>query len=114
MADRYIIDSNVVLQYPEVLAMAAGKKLVIPQAVLEELQHVRLRGVQRGVQDVIAEAIEKGAHVASVPASVKQEPIASDGAAQRLSGADIAIARIAIDYAERMGPKSVCVVVGAD
>jgi hypothetical protein len=110
MADRYIIDTNVVLQYPEVLAMAAGKKLVIPQAVLEELQHARLRGVQRGVQDVISEAIEKGAHVAPAPASIKQEPIASDRAAQRLSGADIAIARIAIDYAERTRPKSVCVV----
>ncbi|MCF5894037.1 PIN domain-containing protein [Aeromonas veronii] len=110
MADRYIIDTNVVLQYPEVLAMAAGKKIVIPQAVLEELQHARLRGVQRGVQDVIAEAIGKGAHVAPTPASIKQEPIASDRAAQRLSGADIAIARIAIDYAERMGTKTVCVV----
>jgi hypothetical protein len=28
MADHYIIDTNVVLQYPEVLAMAAGEKLV--------------------------------------------------------------------------------------
>lgn len=110
MADRYIIDTNVVLQYPEVLAMAAGKKIVIPQAVLEELQHARLRGVQRGVQDVIAEAIGKGAHVAPTPASIKQEPIASDRAAQRLNGADIAIARIAIDYADRMGTKAVCVV----
>jgi rRNA maturation endonuclease Nob1 len=110
MADRYIIDTNVILQHPEVLARTGGTKLVIPQAVLEELQHARVRGVRGGVRDVLAEAIGKGVHVASPPATLKQEWLVSDRNAQRLSGADIAIAQLAVDYAERMGPQAVSVV----
>jgi rRNA maturation endonuclease Nob1 len=113
MADRYIFDSNVILQYPEVLARIEGKKVVLPQSVLDELHVAKVRGVQGRIQQLVADAIAKGIHVARTPESSVLEMIASDRNALRLNGADISIAALAIEYAAKMG-KAAVVVVTAD
>jgi rRNA maturation endonuclease Nob1 len=108
MADRYIIDTNVILQHPEVLSRTAGKKLVIPAITLKELRSALLHGVRGGVQEVISDAIAKGVHVAQSPPI--RDIFAADQATQRISFADIAVAQLALDYAERMGKSAVAVV----
>lgn len=112
MTDRYVIDTNVLVQHPEVLAMAAGNKLVIPQAVIEELNKRRMRGVRGGVYDVITQAVAKGALIATSPNQLREEPIAPERDIHRLDGADMEIARTAKFYAESFGKTSVCVVTG--
>lgn len=110
MIKNFIIDTNVLVQYPEVLAMAAGNNLVIPMVVLEQFQQRRLRGVNGGVQEIIDEAIKKGVHVAESPPHLIEEPVASGKDAQRLDHVDLEIARVVKYYAERDGKTSVCLV----
>lgn len=110
MIDHYIIDTNVLVQYPEVLAMAAGKKMVIPQAVIEELNNRRSRGVRGDVYDVVAQAVNKGLLISTSPNKLKEEPAAPEIGRYRLDGADLELARTAKYYAETFGENSVCVV----
>ncbi|WP_236192616.1 PIN domain-containing protein [Pseudomonas glycinae] len=110
MTDHYVIDTNVLIQHPEVLALAAENKLVIPQVVIEELNKRRMRGVPGGVYDVVAQAVSKGALISTSPYQLQEEPIAPERDTYHLDGADIEVARTAKYYAERFGENSVCVV----
>ena len=110
MTDRYIIDTNVLLQYPEVLASARGKRLLIPQAVLKELQSARVLAGRSELQGTVAEALRQGVHIAALPGATEIERIASDATAQGLGGADIDIAVLAIEYVKKMGSNKVCVI----
>ncbi|MBV7549867.1 hypothetical protein KW849_26645 [Pseudomonas sp. PDM26] len=110
MTDHYIIDTNVLVQYPEVLAMAAGKKMVIPQAVIEELNSRRVRGVRGDVYDVVAQAVKKGVLISTSPSKLKEELVAPERGRYYLDGTDLELARTAKYYAESFGGNSVCVV----
>ncbi|MCK4505018.1 MAG: twitching motility protein PilT [Candidatus Aegiribacteria sp.] len=112
MAKRYIIDTNVLIQYPHILARAGSKKIVIPRAVLDELS-TRGRGKRtNGITDLIGGAVSAGVRIVNSPQDIKGEMLPSDRNAQRLTGADFDIARIAIKYAEERGQDVPCVVTG--
>lgn len=110
MIKHFILDTNVLVQHPEVLAMAAGNNLIIPQVVLDQFKQRRSRGVHGDVQEVIDEAIKKGVRIAQAPSQLVKEPVASARDAQKLDHADMEIARIAQYYAELDGKNSVCLV----
>lgn len=107
---RYILDTSALLQHPEILSRAGSRKLVIPEAVLHELSFRGREGARSGIASLIAQASERGAKIVPSPSTLKNDLLASDRNAQRLNGADIDIARIAIDYAEKLLPSAVCVV----
>lgn len=104
----YIIDSSAIIQSPEVLATARRLKLLIPKAVLSELTGRGREHVRGVIGSLINDALKAGAQIVDAPAKLREEPIASDRNAQRLSSVDMDIARIAVDRAERGMP--VCVV----
>jgi predicted nucleic acid-binding protein len=109
MPERYILDTNVIIQNPEVLAVSGSKRVVIPKAVVAELGRAKIRGAKEGLRDSLATAISRGAHVAEPKAS-EVERIASDPEARGLGGADLSIAALALDYAARMGKSAVVVI----
>lgn len=110
MPSRYIIDTSVLFQHPQILARAGNRKIIIPQAVMEELSH-RGRGSKwADVAELVASSIPAGVKIALAPEKLKNDLIQSDRNAQRLSGADFDIARIAIAYAEQQGSEAPCVV----
>jgi rRNA-processing protein FCF1 len=106
--DRYIIDTNVLLQYPEVLATASSHKLVIPRAVLGELQGAPAMSGHSELNDAISKALRQGVHIAQKVAI--PEGLGAEFAVKGLHGADVQIAALAIDYANKMGPAKICVV----
>ena len=110
MIKHFILDTNVLVQHPDILAMAAGKKLVIPQVVLDQFKQRRSRGVNGGVQEVIDEAIKKGVRIAQAPSQMVTEPVVSPKDAHRLDYTDLEIARVVQYYAELDGKASVCLV----
>lgn len=111
MTHRYILDTNVLIQYPEVFAKVGEQiKLVLPEAVLAEISHAPSTGRWEGLQTLVEEAISRGVEVMQSPHEVKLNIQSMDRAAQRLSGADIDIARIAIDLTNRFGKTAVSVV----
>lgn len=107
---RYILDTSALLQHPEILSRAGSRKLVIPEAVMHEMSVRGRDGARSGIASLINQASSRGAMIARSPSTIKNELLASDRNAQRLSDADIDIARIAIDYSERLTPSAVCVV----
>ncbi|WP_082421461.1 PIN domain-containing protein [Pseudomonas sp. NBRC 111140] len=111
MTDHYIIDTNVLVQHPEVLAMAAADSIIIPQVVIEELSKRRMRGVPGGVFELVSQAVRKGALISPL-GKPQEEPIAPERGTYRLDSADIEIARTAKYYAELLGEDAVCVVTG--
>jgi len=110
MPSRYIIDTSVLLQHPQILSRAGNRKLVIPRAVLEELSHRGKGNKWSDIADLVASSIPAGVNIVEAPEKVKNDVIQSDRDAQRLSGADFDIARIAIAYAEQQGVGAPCVV----
>lgn len=107
---RYILDMSALLQHPEILSKAGSRKLVIPEAVLHEMSFRGREGARSGIANLINQASTRGAMIVRTPSKIKNELLESDRNAQRLNGADIDIARIAIDYSERSTPSAVCVV----
>lgn len=107
---HYVLDSSALLHHPEILARAPTKNLVIPEAVRFELSQ-RGRGTARdGILKLIGQAIARGARIAPSPDKLKEDLLAPDRNAQRLSGTDFDIARVAIDLAERFGASTVALV----
>ncbi|MEN0037955.1 MAG: PIN domain-containing protein [Cellvibrio sp.] len=110
MTSRYIIDTSVLLQHPQILSRAGNRKLVIPRAVLEELS-LRGRGSKwSDIADLVVSSIPAGVDIVEAPGKLKNDLVQSDRNVQRLSGADFDIARIAIAYVEQQGVGATCVV----
>jgi rRNA maturation endonuclease Nob1 len=107
---RFILDSNVLLQHPEILATVGHRRLVIPEAVLKELSSRGREQSRSAFADLVRQASNRGVHIVPSPARLKEELLASDRNVQRLSGADVDIARIAIDYADQSNTTGVVVV----
>ncbi|MFJ5448983.1 PIN domain-containing protein [Pectobacterium carotovorum] len=110
MPSRYIIDTNVLLQHPQILSRAGNRKLVIPRAVMNELSYRGKSNKWSDIADLVASSIPAGVHIVEAPEKLKNDLFQSDRNAQRLTGADFDIARIAISYAERQGEEVPCVV----
>ncbi|EQA5827627.1 TPA: PIN domain-containing protein [Escherichia coli] len=110
MPSRYIIDTNVLLQHPEILSRAGNRKLVIPRAVMHELSYRGKSNKWSDITDLVASSIPAGVLIVEAPEKIKNDLFQSDRNAQRLTGADFDIARIAISYAERQGEEVPCVV----
>ncbi len=62
------------------------------------------------ITDLVASSIPAGVLIVEAPEKIKNDIFQSDRNAQRLTGADFDIARIAISYAERQGEEVPCVV----
>ena len=110
MPNRYIIDTNVLIQYPQILSRAGNRKILIPASVIEELS---LRGPNnrtKGLSNLIGSAISAGVKIVQAPTSSDYTIFQTDKNAQRLSGVDIDIALIAITYAKERGVDTPCVV----
>lgn len=107
---RYILDTSAILQSPEILARATTHKLLIPKVVFEELLARGREQLRSLLGSLINQALEAGAEITESPSKLREELLASDRNAQRLSGADIDIARTAIGIVEQSGPSSVSVV----
>lgn len=99
-AYHYILDSNAILESPGILAKKFSGKLIIPDAVMKELDRGSSNRWTLRIATLIKSAPE---HLAIVPApaAVQNELNSSDEFVERLSGADVDIVRIAIDYAEQ-------------
>lgn len=110
MPSRYIIDTSVLFQHPQILSRAGNRKLVIPRAVMEELSHRGKGSKWADIAELVASSIPTGVKIADAPEKLENDLIQSDRNAQRLSGADFDIARIAIAYAEEQGIDTPCVV----
>lgn len=110
MPRRYIIDTSVLLQHPQILSRAGSRKIVIPEAVMEELSHRGQGSKWAGVADLVKSSMHAGVKIVRAPQKLEHDLIQSDRNAQRLSGADFEIARIAIGYAEQRGSDVPCVV----
>ena len=110
MPSRYIIDTNVLLQHPEILSRAGNRKLVIPRAVMHELSYRGKSNKWSDITDLVASSIPAGVLIVEAPEKIKNDIFQSERNAQRLTGADFDIARIAISYAERQGEEVPCVV----
>ncbi len=77
---------------------------------MEELSY-RGRGSKwADIAELVTSSIPAGVKIADAPERLKNDLIQSDRNAQRLSGADFDIARIAIAYAEEQGIDTPCVV----
>jgi hypothetical protein len=110
MPNRYIIDTSVLIQHPQILSRAGNRKLVIPRVVMEELSHRGKASKWADIAELVASSVPTGVKIAEAPQKLKNELIQSDKNAQRLNGADFGIARIAIAYAEEQGIDTPCVV----
>ncbi|MDF7630745.1 PIN domain-containing protein [Erwiniaceae bacterium L1_55_4] len=110
MPNIYIIDTNVLFQYPQILSRTKNRKLVIPTAVMHEILYKSNNKKSSAIADLVASSIHAGMHIVDPPTTLKNELIHSDRNAQRLSGTDFDIARIAIHYAEKQGEETPCVV----
>jgi hypothetical protein len=111
MTHRYIIDTNILIRYPEVLTRVGDEiKLVLPQAVLDEISRGSSTGRWLELKALVQEAISRGVEVMQSPRNVALYLHPASRAAQRISGADIDIARIAFDLANKFGNESVSVI----
>ncbi|AOS84366.1 twitching motility protein PilT [Chlorobaculum limnaeum] len=110
MPSRYIIDTSVLIRFPQILSRAGNRKLVIPESVLEELSFRNKGSKWSDVSELIKSSLSAGVKIVKAPDSINGEIIASDSHAQLLSGADFDIARIANNYAEQLGSDAPCVV----
>ena len=105
---HYLLDTNAVLQVPEVLAAARQRKLLIPKSVLAKLATLNRERSRKVVGALVNDAIAAGAEVVETPRHIHCEPLAADLAAHRLTRGAMEVARTAIGLAE--GGKAVCVV----
>jgi predicted ribonuclease YlaK len=110
MPERYILDTSAILEHPEVLAAIAPNRIVIPKAVLEELERTKLRGTGGLLRQSLEATIKNGARIPNHPSTEALTKIAEDPRARSLAGADLSIAALAFEYSSRMGPKAVVVV----
>lgn len=90
MALQYILDAGPIAQYPQILAHGGAGKLLVPQAVVDEIHARQARGLRADIQDILDRAIDSGAVV--VP------PLAGK------------VATLALECAEECGPGNVSVV----
>lgn len=107
MPSRYIIDTNVLIQYPQVLSRIGNKKIVIPASVIQELLS-RGRGEEN--KEISNLVISAGVEISRPTDKFDHKIIQSYKNAQMLSVADFDIVRIAINYAELQGYNVPCVV----
>lgn len=110
MPSIYIIDTNVLLQHPQILSRVGNRKIVIPKAVMHELSFRGKGSKSSDIADLVTSSIPAGVRIVEAPEKLKKDLIQSDRNAQRLSGADLDIARIAIAYTEQQGVEAPCVV----
>jgi rRNA maturation endonuclease Nob1 len=109
-AMRYILDTSAILQAPEILSRATSQKLLIPKAVFDELIARGRDQLRSLVGSLINQALDAGVEIVDSPVKIKDELLASDRNAQRLTGADFDIARIAISIAEQDGKSAVAII----
>lgn len=110
MPSRYILDSNVLIRYPQVLSRAKTRLIVIPRAVLDELSQRRPHGVGSDIADLVAASASLGVQIVDTPEKPPYEIARSTGFFKKLGGADFDLAGIAIAYAEKHGIDAPCVV----
>ena len=110
MQKRYIIDTNVLIKHPHILARAGSKRIVIPTSVMDELSAGGRGDRTKGIAELIAGAVSAGVNIVKSPRNIKIDISPTDRNAQQLTGADLDIARIAIKYAEERGKGVPCVV----
>ena len=63
---RYVLDTSAIVQRPEILAYAAAGKLLLPQAVADEIRRRESRGLRGDLRQLLDSAVGAGAFV--VPA----------------------------------------------
>ena len=107
---QFVLDTSALIQHPEILARTGRRKLVIPEAVLDELSGRGRQESRAEFASIIQQAIARGAHIAPNAGRADTRWIAATPIAKRLTGADIDVANIAIEYAERLGSSAVVVV----
>lgn len=90
MALQYILDAGPIAQYPQILAHGAAGKLLVPQAVVDEIHGREARGLRTDIKDLLDRAIDSGAVVVPPP--------------------DSTVATLALGCAEECGPGNVNVV----
>lgn len=110
MPSKYIIDTNVLLLNPQILSRAGNRNLVIPRAVMHELSYRGKNNKYSDIAALVGSSIPIGVHIVEAPEKLKNDIFQSDKNAQRLTGADFDIAKIAISYAEQEGEEVPCVV----
>ncbi|HCE2452892.1 TPA: hypothetical protein NGU14_004545 [Vibrio parahaemolyticus] len=111
MSTKFIIDTNVLIQNPEVLSRGAKHNLIIPRAVFDELSLAGKGSRWRDITTLLLLSADRG-RVAIESASSDYEfrfnP--SDRNAQGLNGTDFETVRLALEYAEKNTADSPCVV----
>jgi len=111
MSIKYIIDTNVLIQQPQVLSRDSKRNLVIPEAVLDELLQGRGRSQWHDITTLVLLSADRGRLVIEGSSSGSQVKInLSDRNAQRLSGTDFDIINLAHDYVSEGNTVSACVV----
>ncbi|MBS0549350.1 MAG: hypothetical protein JSR24_16470 [Proteobacteria bacterium] len=96
MANRYILDTSAIIRAPELLAHVPASELVIPQAVIDELEHRRDSG--KSIYQLVVEAIDNGAELAAPATRSRQDRRLGSGLSGLLRGADLEIARTVLGY----------------
>lgn len=95
----YVLDSSAITSKPEVLNRAGATSLVVPEAVLSEMQG-RRNGLWSGrLGSLLSQAIKAGLGVIPNPMPVAGDFAPQDRDARMLSGADLDIARVALAFA---------------
>lgn len=98
--DTYILDTNAIIQNPEILARLKPTQIVFPAAVIKELQFRKDRGAKEQLFRTIQTLFDQGA--TKVEVSVEEPDLLSAAQSRHLAGADIAIISIAKDlYKQR-------------
>lgn len=95
MTISYILDSSVLIRFPGALSKVGALKIVIPKAVLSEIDLISIKKNSRNMAQVIATAIEAGVQIAS-PKSYRLSNMVKAGQ-HNLSSIDIEIVEIALD-----------------
>lgn len=115
MIHQYILDTNILVQYPEVLTKANKQlKLLIPQAVLDEISYgaTRIMGRWGELKALVEIAISQGQGVELIKASadIPLDLHTTEKIFQKLSNTDLNVARTAIELSNRLGGSTVTVV----
>lgn len=69
MALQYILDANAIAQYPRILAHGGTARLLVPQAVVDDIRGRRARGLRGDLRELVDRAIASGAIVTPAPGS---------------------------------------------
>jgi len=102
-----ILDTSAILASPEILSHVRNQNLLIPMQVIDELRSKRKPDGER-LTSLVQQAIAKGAQVPERPEKINMSAFGLTQAS--LEGADIEIALVAVDYADRFGGQNVLVV----